>query len=81
MDSPIVRGLLLLIPIILAIIGLVIRVHRHHMERLKDLESSNSAAHKDIHAKIDEVDQNSERRHSLVRDRIDEIWKHMVRRD
>ena len=66
------------IPIVSGVGWFVIHAHRRQVERLDELNKSNSDAHMDIHTKIDAMDRKSEERHHVVRDKIEKVWQHLV---
>ncbi len=67
------------ITIIGGIIGLVWKIHNGHVRRLEEFRQDNHEAHTDLHGKIDSVNNKSAERHLAIRDKIDEIWKAIVK--
>lgn len=51
------------------------RLYQHHSRRIDDFKKENNKSHGDIHRKIDETDNKSQQRHSLLRDKLEDILK------
>ena len=64
--------------IITGLCGLWLYLHRRQAERIDKLNETNNKAHKDIHKKIDALDEKSAERHNIVRDKIEQVWLHLV---
>lgn len=64
--------------ILLAMISGFIRwwycIESRQDEKLDKLDEENSKAHGEMHRKMDE-------QHSKIRDKLEDIWKHLLRRD
>ncbi len=65
------------VPIFGGIIALWVRSHL----RLQDKLDKNDSDHGKIRQEISDLDDKSAHRHGVVRDKIDQIWQHLVNKD
>ena len=49
------------------------KLYQHHHRRMDDFKKENNKSHGEIHKKIDETDNKSQQRHSLLRDKIEQL--------
>jgi hypothetical protein len=48
---------------------------------LREFRDENNNAHDTIHSKIGDVNEKSEKRHGIVRDKLEDIYRHLLHKD
>lgn len=61
------------LPVVLGLLGFWWRVEARQDKSIKEMADANHKAHSDLHDKID-------RNHNALRDKVQEIWEHLVHR-